>query len=331
MGSFPQGRIARAVAPPGIFIEVDMQVSYSALCVAVAMVSSAATAGFSLSHSRTSVSELHDKIDLFITNTGGATGVDTLALDLGGYSIPAVSGTTATSKWSVTGGNPNVFGSFNSTTNSGLTLTNPHNPAFNFQVFKTPNTWTANMVDWGLVWAPLAPRPLNNGSNFQFASLIVTKDSGMHFDLRTGGSIGAAVGLSYDVPPVTGNSGPDITGTGNTDAGTEGGNSFLIGVGGGTGGSGAASSNIQLSLVGDLQGALNAGATITPTAGGLRVDFDAPGQEGKIYNLSFRATDLSTGLSSVETLSLRVVAGVVPEPTSLAALAGLTLVIRRRR
>lgn len=90
------------------------------------------------------------------------------------------------------------------------------------------------------------------------------------------------------------------------------------------------SAPVDLQLVGDLQQARAAGATVTPQNGGLLVQFNSP-QAGSVYNLSFRATDLLSGATTVETLSLKGVAGFVPEPASLASLLVGGALLRRRR
>lgn len=328
-------------------LEWKMRYVVPAIIVVLAFSITSVHADFSMSGTRTNVNDALDRIDLFMTNNGGNSGTNTVAMQLGGYGIPSLGNLQANSLWklaNVSTGKPDAFNNFDTTLASGVRLTT--DPTQHLLAYYTPGSWGnsdyVGIRDWGLTWVTkLRAETLNNGLNYKFASLLVDKGAGMHFDILTGGTIGDVFALAYDIPPIQTADAPSLVGVGSFLAGTSGTNTYFV----------SASSTstllsqsllavpadapaVSLQLVGDLQRARDFGATVVPENGGLRVSF-SPSADlvGQAYNLSFRATDTLTGASSVKTLTLTVVPGAVPEPTAVCAFlsVGVTWLLGRRR
>ncbi len=312
---------------------------------AVALASSFASAGFTVTQTTTSnVAPGLDRIDIFGLNTGGTTGVQVKGVSLN-------FATTNGKKVYFTGLDTEVDGNGDPTPNGVLDTVDLFNsattanksqirlngtPSNNSYVGVTPsggpvepNAFIVGTPTFGVSVANLGSTNASSGTGFRFARLFVDTGAQGTVSGQIGGDIGQGVpysvsfGAVINAPPVVTVTPPSLT-IDVTPAGLEGGSAIVSANDPDVGGSVA-----SLALVGSLPAQIADNVVISgPAAGpktitisGLR--FNDLGT----YVLSFVATD-NLGLAG---LSQTFTLNIVPEPTTLGALAGVGLLALRRR
>lgn len=174
------------------------------------LVASSAFAGFTVTHTTTSVDATLDRIDIYALNTGGDTGTGLLAVEM------TSAATAGEAVWrSTSAGNWNPLNSAD-TPNRSQVRVDPEDVSSSSLVSKTPSAnqplaaaygpSTVALGNFGVVIAGLsgAIPPQSPTTGNLFASLFVSKNYAATISGNVGGSAGSKVGFSFNVGPIGG-------------------------------------------------------------------------------------------------------------------------------
>lgn len=297
------------------------------------LVVSSSFAGFTISHTVTSVDATYDQVDIFALNTGGDTGTGLLAVEI---AVAADAGDVAYFR-STSAGAPNLTNTSETANRSFIRIDNEdasttslvsRTPAGNWPLVPAIGASTVGIEDFSVTVAGLAgAKPANTGAGALFATLFVSKGYGAAVTGNVGGEVGSKIPFSFNIGgPV--NTAPEIASV--VDAAVNFGSlvSTPLPFSATVNATDAQAADV-LSLV---AGTLPAGVTIGSITGGgtspeqfvISGTVAYPGSNTTLV-VPFTVSDGSLSTSG----SFNIV--VTPEPTALGALALGGMILGRRR